>query len=143
MVPATHVQDDLSGETLLKGLAAEDEAADRGLALIQKEQASYWPLMSEDIAATQPRAKRNKNKDWDGSATPGENVVQLSNLYTCQFCKVGWPQASFLAHVDADMAFGKDHSKHGVYRFPEVLLEPNGRLCQVLPRETQAKCAIL
>ena len=105
MVPSTHAQVDPSGQNLLKDLDDEDEAVVRGLALIQKEQASYWPLMSEDIAAKQPRAKRNKNKDWDGSATRGENVVQLSNLYMCHFCKVGWPQASYLAHVDADMAF--------------------------------------
>ena len=108
MVPATHVQFDPSGENLLKGLADENEAAERGLTLIQGEQASYLPLGYEELAATQPSAKRNKNKDWDGSATHGSNVVQLSNLYMCHFCKVGWPQASYLAHVNADMEFIKN-----------------------------------
>ena len=60
MEPATHVHLDPSGVSLLKDMADVEEAYERGLTLIQKEQASYMPLEYEALAAKQPSAKRNK-----------------------------------------------------------------------------------
>ena len=80
MVPETHEQDDPSGEILLEVMAAEAEAAERGLARIQDEKTSYFPIGFEEVAAEQPANKRNKNKDWDGSSKASNVVVQRSDL---------------------------------------------------------------
>ena len=103
----THADVDSSGHNLLQDLEDEDQVIARGKALVEEGKASYWPLTAEAeaTAAALPSAKRNKEKDWDGSATRGENVIELSSLYRCQFCQFGYPQASFLANVNEEMAF--------------------------------------
>ena len=107
MEPSTHADVDSSGYNLLQKLEDEDQATARGKALAEEGKASYWLLTpeAEAAAATIPCAKRNKAKDWEGSATRGQNVIELSGLYVCQFCQLGYPAASFLANVNKEMAF--------------------------------------
>ena len=107
MEPSTHADVDSSGHNLLQDLEDEDQVIARGKALVEEGKASYWLLTAEAeaAAAALPSAKRNKEKDWDGSATRGENVIELSDLYMCQFCQLGYQFASFLASVNKQMAF--------------------------------------
>ena len=85
MAPGTHEQDDLSSVTLLEVMVAKAEAASRGLERIQEEEASYFPLGFEEVAAGQPASKRNKQKDWDGASRVTNAVIQRSDLYVCDF----------------------------------------------------------
>ena len=134
----THADVDSSGHNLLQGLDDEDQVIARGNALVKEGKASCWPLLSKDRrAAALPSAKRNKEKDWEGSATRGKNVIELSSLYKCFFCKVGCPQASFMANVNADMAFVSCSDPSWRRQFAAwgspisryLVHEPHGRKC--------------
>ena len=77
-----------SGHNLLQNLVDEDQATARGIALAKEGKASCWLLSpeAEAAAATIPCAKMNNAKSWEGSATRGENFIELSGLYVCHFC---------------------------------------------------------